>query len=357
MGVRIKTGLTLGLLFSLIVGILLPSSIALADPTAPATITTSPVATSLNIQPGQSETTTLSVENNGTTPISVAVELRTFSASGDGGEAAISNGSDQSDPSLGYVHFSQTTITANPGVWTPIKMTISLPVNANLGYYYAVLFQPLLSIKSQKGASTYLSSNAILVLVDTGSTNEVRRLEVSSFTATKKLYEYLPATFNVKVHNSGNIFLPPVGSIYITRTETLSNVIATLGVNKVGGRVLPESSRVFSASWDQGFPSYVPATLDGQPVDKKNGQPVLHLQWNYADANNFRFGKYYAHLVLAYSNGQRDIPIVATVSFWVIPWKLILIALVLLLIPITMLIMALRYRHMYRKSRRSTKEK
>jgi hypothetical protein len=356
MGVRFKQKIVIGVYLGVLAGLFLPTGLALAATSSSSSLTTSPISVSLNDKPGQTTTTTLEVENNGTQPVSVGVQLKTFTASGDSGQAAIVSPV-SSDTSLSWVHFSQTTFTALPGVFTPIQMTISLPKGADLGYYYAIIFRPILAVKSGANTNKFTLSNAILVLVDTGSSNEVRQLQVNSFTSSKKLYQYLPATFSVNIRNSGNIYVPPQGAIYISRTASGSNPIATLSINKSGGRVLPKSNRVFTAAWSSGFPKYEPELVAGQPLTKKNGQPIDKLVWNFADVDQFRFGKYYAHLTLVYNNGQRDIPIYGSVSFWVIPWKLLLIAFVLILIPVLFFIMALRYRRMYRKSRRLKQEK
>jgi hypothetical protein len=37
-----------------------------------------------------------------------------------------------------------------------------------------------------------------------------------------------------------------------------------------------------------------------------------------------RFGHYTAHLVMVYDDGNRDVPLEAYVSFWVIPWRLVI---------------------------------
>jgi hypothetical protein len=317
-------------------------------------LTTSPISTDLAISPGHSATTTLQVENNSASAVQVAIELRTFKATGTTGQAAITT-PPPGDDSLSYVHFSQTTFTAQPGVFTPVQMTVSLPATAALGYYYAVLFKPVLPTTSAHRTNTVTLSNAILILVDSGSANEKRQLDVTSFTASKKFYQYLPATFNITVHNSGSIFLPPAGNIYISRSSAATgHIMATLSLNTSGGRVLPDSSRTFSATWNDGFPVYQTETASGQPVFNKKDQPIEQLHWNFADTNHFRFGKYYARLTLVYDNGQRDVPIYGVVSFWVIPWKLILLALLVIAVPIILLLLALRYRRLYRRHIKDT---
>ena len=287
-------------------------------------LTTSPVSINLDVKPGSSVTTTLQVMNNGVSPINISVQLETFSAYGQTGQAKIIP-APANDPSTNYVSFSKKTILAQPGVWEPVKMTINLPVDASLGYYYAVLFKPELpSTAAGKQVTLLKSANAVLVLVDSRSTNERRSLSLSSFISLQGLYEYLPATFRVTVHNNGNIFLAPEGNIYISRSSNFHSDIATLNINQGLGNVLPGSNRVFSAAWSDGFPVYQPKLVDGQPLTK-NGKPVEQLSWNFSKLSHLRFGKYYAQVTLVYSNGQRDIPITSVVSFWVIPWTLIIV--------------------------------
>ncbi|MDP2837693.1 MAG: hypothetical protein Q8O53_00240, partial [Candidatus Moranbacteria bacterium] len=51
--------------------------------------------------------------------------------------------------------------------------------------------------------------------------------------------------------------------------------------------------------------------------------------WN--DASKLRFGKYTAKLLLIYDDGQRDVPIEGEVSFWVVPWRMLIALLVVTL--------------------------
>jgi hypothetical protein len=295
-----------------------------AAPSGGSSLTTSPVAVNLVIKPGTSTTTTLQVMNNNLQPAQIATKVELFSAYGTAGQAAITPPS-AANPSANWVTLSPASFTAQPGVWTSIKMTISLPPSASLGYYYAVMFEPQLPFNTPApNTNTIKGSNAVLVLVDTNSANEKRQLQVTNFSVSQQLYEYLPASFSVTVHNSGNIYLPPQASIYISQNSNFSSTSATLDVNKAAGNVLPNSSRVFQVEWSNGFPVFNPKTVDGQIVYSK-GQPVKQLQWDFTKLNRFRFGKYYAKLVLVYNNGSRDIPIVGVVSFWVIPWKLMII--------------------------------
>ena len=315
-----------------VLGVVVFSAPSEAATASGSSLTTSPIADNLVVTPGTSTTTTLQVMNNNLQATQIETKVELFSAYGTSGEAAITAPS--GNPAGNWVTISPSSFTAQPAVWTPVKMTISLPASASLGYYYAVLFEPQLPFATPSANTNVIKgSNAVLVFVDTHSANEKRQLQVTNFSVSQHLYEYLPASFSVTVRNSGNIYMPPQGSIYISQNSSFSSVIATLDVNKGAGNVLPNSSRSFQSEWSNGFPVFTPKTVDGQPVSSK-GKPVEQLQWNFTQLNRFRFGKYYAKLTLVYNDGTRDIPITGVVSFWVIPWKL------LIGIPLTLVILA-----------------
>jgi hypothetical protein len=48
------------------------------------------------------------------------------------------------------------------------------------------------------------------------------------------------------------------------------------------------------------------------------------LQINWNKLTSFRIGRYTANLLLVYDNGTRDVPMQSTITFWILPWKVIL---------------------------------
>jgi len=76
--------------------------------------------------------------------------------------------------------------------------------------------------------------------------------------------------------------------------------------------VLPNTTRNFTASWDTGFPLYV-STINGKK----------HLSWDWKHISELRFGKYVAKAVVVYNNGQTEVPLTDSFTFWVIPWWLL----------------------------------
>ena len=319
---------------TVVIGIVLVTAgTANAQGTNGTNITTSPVSASLTGIPGTSVSTTLQVQNNEPTPVRINVELETFKAYGTSGQAQIYAAPANADY-IKWVSFSQTSFVAQPNLWVPVTMTINLPKYASLGYYYAVVFKPQVATVSAKNNSVIKSGNAILVLLDAKTANANPQLQLASFVATKKLFEYLPVNFSVNIRNSGNIYLPPDGDIFISKNSNFKTNIETIPINPAGGNVLPESNRVFNLTWDNGFPVFKPKTINGQRIVDAKGNQVQQLQWNFSDANNLRFGKYYAKLVMTYNDGTREIPVVATLSFWVIPWKILSVIVVITILLI-----------------------
>lgn len=309
-----------GAVVCLLAGLLAPAS-AYAAGASGTNLTTSPVSSVLHTPPGKPITTTISVLNNASKPVDVRLQLQTFKPYGRNGRAQIVPPKANADY-IKWVHFSQTTFTAQPGVWQKVQMTISPPASASLEYYYAVLVKPAASSATRHNTTTLKGYNAILALLDVRSPNDRPQLKVSNFSADHGLYEYLPASFTITAHNTGNVFLAPAGDIYISKSSDFKHTLATLPINSSAGNVIPGSARDFSSQWNDGFPLFVPKTIGGQPVTDKSGNTIEQLKWDFTQANKFRFGRYYAKMVFVYNNGTRDVPISAVVSFWVIPWKL-----------------------------------
>jgi len=306
-------------------------------------LTTSPIFATLTTTPGGQISTPLKVQNNAQHAVTLNVKLMKFRAYGGSGDAELLN-PDGNDPSLKWVSFSATTIVAQPGAWNTVTMTIRPDRTAAFGYYYAVVFTQAGSAASQlpQHANTVAGSSAVLVLVDVQVPGEKRQLAVTGFKPQHNVVEFLPATFDIAVKNTGDVYGSATGDVYVSRSRSSKNTLAVIPVNQGQGNVLPGSSRTFTAVWGDGFPARVVKRVGGQIVTAKNGQPETQLSWDASKLNKLRFGHYYAHLLLVYNNGKQDVPIEAETSFWVIPWRPLLALLVLLALVLFGLVTVLR---------------
>src|SRR4029079_15627581 len=249
-----------------------------------------------------------------------------------------------------WASFSPQVFSAAPGEWRTIKMTIAVPKDAALGYYYAVGYARAAAPKPVPGAASLQGQVVTFVLLDVQTPNAKRELKVTELSADRSVYELLPAHFTIKVKNTGNIHTAPTGNIFITRG---GKTVDTLSINPNQGNILPSSTRTFKVDWKDGFPVYEPKVVIGDPVSNADSTAATTLKWDFSKASKLRIGKYTAKMVLVYNDGRHDIPINGQVSFWVVPWKILLVLLIILgLVGIGLWTIG---RNVYRKVRKNKK--
>ncbi len=152
--------------------------------------------------------------------------------------------------------------------------------------------------------------------------NAKRDVQLVTIQSTRSIYEYLPASIDIKLKNKGNIHVAPVGSLYILKKD---KQVGLVDFNKAGGNVLPGTNRVFNLEWNDGFPRQDNKKENGVAVRDKDGKEIKELKWEFSQIPKFRIGKYTAKLLAVYSDvNGREIPVEGSVSFWVIPWKILL---------------------------------
>jgi hypothetical protein len=294
--------------------------------TKPLVLTIKPLVVDLAANPGDTASTKLQVKQDDGQPEQLQVTLKKFTANGDSGQPLLADRA-PGDDYFDWVHFDKTQFTAQSGVWQTINMTINLPKTAAFDYYYAVTFTRVGDNIRQPGQTNAIAGGtAILVLLEARSPNAKRTLQVASFTTDKKVYEFLPTTFYVKLADVGNVHAIPAGSIFLQHG---SKQLDTLDLNPSLGNILPGTQRIYTVKWDNGWPHYANVTENDKIKLDKNGNPIQRLVWDIGQIGRIRIGHYTAHLLAIYDDGHRDVPIEATVSFWVIPWRFLLALFVL----------------------------
>lgn len=300
-------------------------------PIAPAGInlTLSPTFVNLITDPGKNVDTSIRITNNNNFTEYLKIEVRTFEPSTDGNSPVIRpirEGDDFAD----WVTFSETEFSVGSNENKVIDIEINAPETSALGYYYAFMITRQ-NTETDPSNASIAGGTAVLALLEVRSDNAKRELQIEDFKPEKLFYEYLPAELKVTVRNTGNIHVIPVGDMFI---DSMANKeVSTFPVNEGRGNVLPQSTRTYSVNFDDGFAVRVAKTdKDGNPVRDRNGNIEYKTNFDFSKMDKFRIGKYEANVILVYDNGERDVPIQATVSFWVIPWKIILGILVILVL-------------------------
>ena len=352
--------LALGLLAVMVVatGFAVPTAHAFTNPpdnpTGALNLTTSPLPISLTAKPGESVSTDIRIRNDGTATEQIKTSVLTFGASGESGTPQLITPT-PSDTFINWASFSPSTFSDPPNTWETVHMTIKLPKSAAFGYYYAVVFSRAnQATPSGTNQANLSGAIAVLVLLDADVPGAKRSVQVVSFTADHALYEFLPASFTVRLHNDGNVHVAPIGNIFITKG---GKNLALLNLNLAGGNILPNTNRVFTTAWSDGYPSYQTKVQDGKVVLDAKDNPESSLTWGTFNLSKIRFGRYTAHMVMAYNDGTRDVPIEATLEFWVVPWRLILFVIAIPVVPsvLVYLIMRRRFRKKLLRAQRGSR--
>jgi hypothetical protein len=325
---RLLSFLTLA---TVLAGVLFPFP---ATAAGPLDLTTSPLPINLETTPGKSVSTELRVKQSTGQPARLKVTLLKFAAYGEEGKPRLMDRQPE-DTHFDWVKFDKPIFTAPNDVWQTVKMTINVPkTGAAFGYYYAVMFSRAGDENVPEGQNTsYVGGSATMVLLNVDVPGAKRSLKLESFGTRHRVVEFLPSTFKVKFQNDGNVHLVPKGNVFIMRGKKQVGYIL---LNEEKGNILPDSKRVYTTEWIDGFPKFLPRTDNGRAVVQKNGDPVYNVDWNLNNGKNplsqIRFGKYTAKLFAVYDDGQRDVPIESEVTFWVIPWRALLVMLLIVLL-------------------------
>jgi len=267
-------------------------------------LTVSPIFINLLADPGKETTSKIKITNNSNITENLSTHLVKFKASENGSQPTIID-LDKDDEFAKWISFSEDSFSIASNETKTVTVKITPSTSAALGYYYAVVFQRTSEEKADKTGALVAGAPAVSILLEVKSPNAKREIQIVDATSDKLFYEYLPADIKVKVKNTGNIHIIPVGNIFIDWGRKKD--VSILTFNDGRGNILPNTERTYTATWNDAMIS----TLDGR------------TKYDLTKADKFRIGRYTAHVLVVYDDGQRDVPLEAQVSFWVIPWKII----------------------------------
>lgn len=291
-------------------------------------VTPSPLVATL--KPGQETTLELAIRNTSTGSQSLKMGMSSFTVDEASGQVNLGN----TEPSevKDFVSFSEPKFDLGAGEILTQKIKIKTPADAAFTYSFAITISRQEPVKPNGSSTAIEGSVAVFTLLGVDRQGAERKFELSEFSASKRVYEYLPADFSIKLKNTGNTLVQPKGNIYIQRNSNDPNPITVIQLNPNSGYILPNTNRVLSTSWNEGFPHYETVP------DGDSGQTKRTLVWNWGDLSKFRIGKYTAKVVAVYDDGVRDVPVVSEITFWVMPWRMLLIfglVLILFVVGIT----------------------
>ncbi len=268
------------------------------------------------VKPGQTTAYDLKVRNAGSEVEKLKIAPRAFTI--DNATGQVSFDDTKVPAEVGdWIHFSEPTFTVQPGEWYTEKVTLAVPESAGFSYSFALVITRQDAPKHSIAGQELKGSVAIFALINVDKPGATKTLQLEKLSTDQQLYEYLPTKINVQLKNTGNSIVRPDGNVFVQRGSNDPYPITALPVNKNEGYILPGSVRTLSVEWTDGFPGVRTSTDD-------SGQTRSESDWGKGDISKLRIGYYTAKLVAVYNDGQRDIPVVGEVGFWVIPWKILL---------------------------------
>lgn len=271
-------------------------------------LTVSPAKVEVTADPGSVAEGQIEIFNEQSEAKTFFTSFENFESRGDSGAPYFTGG----DSGLATWITAPESVTIAPGERIKVPYTIRIPSNAKPGGYFSAIFfgsQPPVG----KGSSEVTIGGKIGVLVllrVAGDVEESAGLVNFGSKDDKRIFTELPITFEYNFNNTGGDRTVPRGEIKVKNTLRLTS--AKLLANGREGSVLPNSTRRFEVVW-------------GEPTEQKGFFATAKNQ-----LKNFHLGWYTAKLDLAWgATGQTAL---ASYHFFVFPWQLLSIVLVIALI-------------------------
>ena len=242
----------------------------------------------VEVKPDATNTQVIKVRNESSEEKTIKVSLRDFVVSDTKGTPTfLDENSDVANnrwAASNWIQISPTSLTLKPGEMETVYLTVLPPANALPGgHYAAVVYSPdSLASLNTTGASIQTNVGTLVYITIPGDINQ--KASVQSFTAPK-FSEFGPIDFMATVKNSSDIHIQPKGAI--TVNNWFGREIDKLQLTETN--IFPYTTRDFANT--------------------------LNKKW--------LFGRYRANFEAYY--GTAGGLIAATIFFWVIPWRLIIL--------------------------------
>jgi hypothetical protein len=247
--------------------------------------TISPPAIEVRLSPGEKTEGVLKIINDSSEPLTFTTTMQDFIVKDNIGTPQILPPDTLSNKYSGakWVAVYPSTVTVAPHKSEKLNYYIQVPSDARPGgRYAAIVYTPISTIAVKgTGASVQTSVGTLFYVTVKGPVNE--SASVSGFKAPG-LVENGPVNISTQITNLSDIHITPQAKITLT--------------NLFGGK------------------------SDQVSLAKYNIFPEAARNYENKIGKGFMFGPYKANLAGVY--GTASLPLAASVSFWVIPWRLIL---------------------------------
>lgn len=261
------------------------------------TMTVIPPTISVNVDPGSYTEGTMKIVNDSSEPLTFTVITQDFVVDNTQGVPNILPPDTLSNKysAAAWIGLDAQKVTVPPRTRQELSYYVQVPIDARPGgHYAAVVFNPdATGGEDQASGAKVEAQIGTLFLVNVKGTI-TERAEVSRFT-TKGFYEYGPATIDTQIKNLGDLHITPKGFI------TVSNMF--------------------------GKQAYT------VPLEERNIFPGAGRDFETSFGKKLMIGRYKATFTATFGQNN-NLPLTATVYFWVFPWKVATVVIVLVIIAI-----------------------
>lgn len=298
--------LLISVAFSVTLGLVLAVSPAQA-------LTLIPPSLEVDLTPGNVYTDSIKLFNETDHDVTLYTEITNFTASEDGSKPKYEFGLELTDVAT-WIQIESGPIVLAPKERKDVTFNIDVPADAEAGGHYAIIFFSDNPPQKQESGRIQIGSKiGTLILSNVaGEINEAGSIQTFTATGDHAWYSRLPVSFAMAFQNTGNVHLRPAGTVAIT--NTFGKTVATLDMNADGSATLPNSTRTYQTTWEK---SAVVSTETNWV--KEFWQEIKNEQANFA------IGRYTAAVSVA-AGANDQIVQQAEFSFWVIPWRLLTVA-------------------------------
>jgi phage pi2 protein 07 len=262
-------------------------------------LSVSPTIFDMTANPGQTWQSTVRVINTNPYDLTIYVEVADFIPKEESGVPQFIPLEEvsETEPSLARWIKTEASVTIPAEKTIELPFSITLPNNAPPGGHFAAL---MISTKApeQEGVTPNVQTaqviTSLIFLRVSGDITE--RSAVRSFRTTDYFLSKPEATFDLRIENKGNVHLQPQGEIAIYNMWGQERGVIPVNQQTLFGNVLPNSVRKYSFTW----------TGEWSPTD---------------------IGRYTAVATLGYGVDEKQF-MHADTAFWIIPWKFLLLIIV-----------------------------
>jgi small neutral amino acid transporter SnatA (MarC family) len=264
----------------------------------------SPPVIELKANPGQTITATIKLTNVSGGDLVMRADFNDFGAKDETG-----------DPKILFDDAQSTTYSLKNWISAPapfnmqsketksLTFPIKVPQNAEPGGHYAVIRFTGTAPDLQNGVALSASIGTLVLLEVSGNIKEDASVATFESATPNKFvassfFENGPIGFVARIKNNGNVHVKPTGTIEVKNMFGIT--VASVRVNG-----------------DPNEPKNPPKSILPQSI--RRFEETMPDQW--------MIGPYTATMTLHYGQGQKELKSVAT--FWVVPYKLIIILLLI----------------------------